>query len=135
MKTIIFITIILLMFPVVVINQSQNIDISLGKIYFPRPFIHAKKNYAKGIYWMVLTEKEKVPYFKIFNKEHELLFEEMAVIAPYKGRSKNFKYRVKKEFLRGYEYFRIKVTRPDNLIMAYFLVEKEETPKEEKKEN
>ena len=29
---------------------------------------------------------------------------------------------IKKELLRGYEYFRIKITKPDNLYMAYFLL-------------
>jgi len=132
MKTIIFFTIFVLLFPCLTVSQSQNVDISLGKVYFPRPFVHAGKNYNKGIYWMVLTEKEKVPYFKVLTKDHELLFEEMAVTAPYKGRAKKFKYRVKKELLRGYEYFRVKVTKPDNLIMAYFLLEKKEIKKEEK---
>ena len=58
------------------------------------------------------------------NKKKELLFEEMAVLKPYTGKYKKFKYRVKKEMLKGYEYFRIKVTKPDNLVMAYFLIKK-----------
>jgi hypothetical protein len=135
MKTIISITIFALLFPGLVICQNQNVDISLGKIYFPRPFIHAGKNYNKGVYWLILTEKDNVPYFKVLTKKHELLFEERAALAPYKGRSKKFKYKLKKELLRGYEYFRVKVTKPDGLVMAYFLLEKKEEKKEEKTNN
>jgi hypothetical protein len=132
MKTIICVTIFVLLFPGLAICQNQHVDISLGKIYFPRPFIHAGKHYNKGTYWMVLTEKDSVPYFKVLTKNHELIFEEMAVLAPYEGKAKKFKYRVKKELLRGYEYFRVKVTRPSGLVMAYFLLEKKEEKKEDK---
>ena len=99
-------------------------DINLGRIYFPRDFIQAGKDYNKGVYRVVLTQKDNVPYFNVYTKKNELLFEEMAVIAPYKGKYKKFKYRFKREMLRGYEYFRIKVIKPENLIMAYFLIKK-----------
>ena len=74
-----------------------------------------------------------MPWFKILNNKKEVLFEEMAVVRLNDTKNKNFRYRIRREMLRGYEYFRVKVTKPDKLIMAYFLVEKEkekeETPK------
>lgn len=99
-------------------------EINLGRVYFPKAFVHANKDYNKGVYRVTLFAKDGVPYFKVMNKKKELLFEEMAVIKPYEGKFKKFKHRVKKELLKGYEYFRIKVTKPDNMIMAYFLVKK-----------
>lgn len=103
---------------------AQADEINLGRIYFPKAFVHASKDYNKGVYRVTLFSKDGVPYFKVMNKKKELLFEEMAVVKPYEGKYKKFKYRVKKELLKGYEYFRIKVTKPDTLIMAYFLVKK-----------
>lgn len=120
-KIIIFIFIILI---ITFTFLAQGADINLGKIYFPKSFVHAGKDYNKGVYKVLLTAKDGIPYFNVSNKNNELLIEEMAVIKPYEGKYKNFKYRVKKELLKGYEYFRIKVTKPDNLIMAYFLIKK-----------
>lgn len=104
-------------------------DLNLGRIYFPRPFVHAGKDYNKGVYRMSLTEKEGVPWFKVFDKKKELLFEEMAVVKPYEGKAKRFRYRIRKEMLKGYEYFRIMVIKPDKRIMAYFFVKQKEAPK------
>jgi hypothetical protein len=104
-------------------------DLNLGRIYFPRAFVHAGKNYDKGVYRMSLTEKEGVPWFKVFDKKKELLFEEMAVVKPYKGKSRRFRFRIRKQMLKGYEYFRITVTKPDKRIIAYFFVKQEEPPK------
>ena len=105
-------------------QETQDKDINLGSINFPRAFVHAGKDYDKGIYLVTLTEKHGVPWFKVSNKKKELLFEEMAVVKPYKGRRKNFKYRVRKGFLKGYEYFRIRVIKPDKMVMAFFMVKK-----------
>ena len=104
-------------------------DLNLGRVYFPRAFVHAGKDYDKGVYRMSLMEKEGVPWFKVFDKKKELLFEEMAVVKPYEGKSKRFRYRIRKEMLKGYEYFRIMVIKPDKRIMAYFLVKQKEAPK------
>ena len=117
-------------------KNTQNIkneEINLGRIYFPKAFIHAKKDYNRGVYRVKFTKKENIPYFIIMNKKREPLFEEMAVVKPYKGKYKKFRYRLKREMLRGYEYFRIKLTRPDNFYMAYFLIKNREKRKEEKK--
>lgn len=122
MKKILIFIILTIFLSFALLSQVQ--EINLGKVYFPKSFVHASKDYNKGVYRVILTEKEGVPYFKILNKKKELLFEEMAVIKPYEGKSKKFKYRLKKEMLKGYEYFRIKVTKPDNLVMAYFIVKK-----------
>lgn len=117
-------------------KNTQNIkneEINLGRIYFPKAFVHAKKDYNRGIYRVKFTKKDEIPYFIILNKKKESLFEEMAIIKPYKGKYKKFRYRLKREMLRGYEYFRIKLTRPDNFYMAYFLIQKKDKIKEEKK--
>jgi hypothetical protein len=109
--------------------------LNLGRIYFPRPFVHAGKDYDKGVYRIMLTEIEEIPYFKVFTRKNEFLFDEMAIVRPYQGKSKRFKYRIKRELLRGYEYFRIVVTKPDNVLLGYFLLqkpEKAEAPAEEK---
>ena len=105
-------------------QENQDKDINLGKINFPKPFVHAGKDYNKGVYLVILTKKHGFPWFKVSNEKKELLFEEMAVVKPYKGRRKKFKYRLRKGFLKGYEYFRIRVIKPDNMIMAFFLVKK-----------
>lgn len=117
-------------------KNTQNIkneEINLGRIYFPKAFVHAKKDYNRGIYRVKFTKKDEIPYFIILNKKKESLFEEMAIIKPYKGKYKKFRYRLKREMLRGYEYFRIKLTRPDNFYMAYFLIQKKDKIKEENK--
>jgi len=105
-------------------QDNQDKDVSLGSINFPKAFVHAGKDYDKGVYLMILTEKHGFPWFKVSNKKKELLFEEMAVVKPNKGRRKNFKYRLIKGFINGYEYFRIRVIKPDKMIMAFFLVKK-----------
>jgi len=105
-------------------------DINIGKVYFPRPFLHEGKDFKKGVYMVSLTEKDGEPYFKVSDKNKKLLFEELAVVKSYKKGRKNFKYRVRKGMLKGYEYFRIKVIKPGKLIMAYFLIKKSpEAPK------
>ncbi|MCK4762410.1 MAG: hypothetical protein KAW12_09455 [Candidatus Aminicenantes bacterium] len=100
----------------------------LGRIYFPRDFVHAQKDYKKGVYRLNLISKEEVPYFQILSKKGELLFEEMGLVKPYKGRNKRFRYRLSKAMMRGYEYFRIRVTRPDKYIMAFFFIKQPEKP-------
>jgi hypothetical protein len=110
------------------------LDIKVGYITIPRPFIHARKNYDKGIYYVTLTAKEGIPYFNVHNQKKELLFEELAVVKPTKSKYK-FKYRVRKGFLKGYEYFKLKVVKPEADIIAFFLVKKEEKKEKEAKEN
>jgi hypothetical protein len=109
--------------------SAQEQVLNLGKIYFPRSFVHAQKDYQKGTYRLFLTAKGDVPYFKVFNAKNEFLFEEMAIVKPYKGKAKKFKYRIKKGIMRGQEYFRIQVTRPDNIYLAFFLLKKKPVKK------
>jgi hypothetical protein len=78
----------------------QTNDIKLGRIYFPKAFVHAGKDYNKGTYKVEFTVKDEVPLFKVFDKKNNLLFEELAVIKPFEGKNKKFKYRVKKELLK-----------------------------------
>jgi len=119
----VLIIIMLLVFYLMAFSQVND-EINLGRMYFPKAFVHAGKDFNKGVYLVKFGVKENVPYFFVYNKKKELLFEEMAVVKPYEGKYKKFKYRVKKELLKGYEYFRIKITKPDNLYMAYFLIKK-----------
>ncbi len=119
----VLIIIMLLVFYLMAFSQV-NEEINLGKMYFPKAFVHAGKDFNKGVYLVKFGTKDNIPYFFVYNKKKELLFDEMAVVKPYEGKYKKFKYRVKKELLKGYEYFRIKITKPDNLYMAYFLVKK-----------
>ncbi len=107
-------------------QANQEKDINLGKINFPRAFVHAGKDYNKGVYQVTLTEKDGFPWFKVFNEKKELLFDEMAVVKPYTRKRKNFKYIVRKGLLKEYEYFRIRVIKPDKMIMAFFLVKQQE---------
>ena len=55
-------------------QEAQDKDINLGSINFPKAFVHAGKDYDKGIYLVVLTEKHGFPWFKVSNKKKELLF-------------------------------------------------------------
>ena len=100
-------------------------DLQLGRVYFPRDFVHSGKNYKRGIYRLALTEKDGTPWFQVFDKKKEFLFDEMSVVKPNERKNKRFKYRLRKEMLRGYEYFRVKVIKPDKEIIAYFFVHKE----------
>ena len=110
-RTTVFIISIMLTFAIF----SQVKEIKLGRQYIPRDFIHAGKDFKKGVYIITLNSKDEIPYFFFYNKKMELLFEEMAVIKP-------FRYRFKKEMLKGYEYFRLKVIKPDNIYLAYLLI-------------
>jgi hypothetical protein len=116
------------------IKPQPTPPLKLGRIYFPRDFVHANQNYTKGAYSVTLISKDEIPYFQVANRKGDLLFEEMAVIKTYQTKAKGFKYRVRKEMLRGYEYFRIQVTKPGQQIMAYFLLKQTEKPAENEEE-
>ncbi len=132
-KIIIFISILFLSTAVFAAETDfGGLDIKVGYITIPRPFIHANKDYDKGVYYVTLTAKEGVPYFNVHNKEKELLFEELAVVKTVKPRGK-FDYKIRKGFLRGYEYFKLKVMKPEADITAFFLVKKKKKEKKEEK--
>jgi len=105
-------------------TNLEEIDITLGSIRFPRPFIHSQKGYDPGIYYITLTAKAGAPYFNVYSQTQELLFEEMAVVKANKGKTGKFKYRVKKGFQNKQEYFNLKVITSTHRIMAFFLVKK-----------
>ena len=114
--------------------NAQEQVLNLGKVYFPRAFVHAQKDYQKGTYRLFLAQKGEVPYFKVFNAKNEFLFEEMAIVKPYTGKNKKFKFRIKKGIMKGHEFFRIQVTRPDNIYLAFFMLKKQEVkPKKAEK--
>ncbi len=133
LSVLIIITLIFSVLNFAVDKQEVSKDIKLGKVYFPKTFVHNMKDYKRGVYRVILTEKEGVPYFNVYTKKKELLFEEMAVVKPFEGKYKKFKYRVKKEFLKDFEYFRIKVTKPEKVILAHFLTKKKVKKDKEKK--
>lgn len=99
-------------------------DIQVGRVNIPKPFVHQEQEFAPGAYQITLSEKEGIPVFLVNDNQNNLLFEELAVIKPYEGKGKNFKPRVRKAFLKDFEYFRIKVTTPENIYLAYFLMKK-----------
>lgn len=105
-------------------TNLEEIDITVGSVRFPSPFIHAQKDYDQGIYYITLTAKAGTPYFNVYTQTQELLFEEMAVVRPNKRKSGKFKYRLRKGFLNKREYFRLKVITPTHRLMAFFLVKK-----------
>jgi hypothetical protein len=105
-------------------TNLEEIDITLGSIRFPRPFIHAQKDYDQGIYYITLTAKAGVPYFNVYTQAQELLFEEMAVVKPNKRKSRKIKYRLRKGFSNKREHFSLKVITSTHRIMAFFLVKK-----------
>jgi hypothetical protein len=112
----------LLLIPCLLLSQSQ--DINLGKIDFPQAYIHAGQEFPQGSYEVVLTVKDSVPFFYVYNSMRELLFEELAIVKAHPWSKKASPYRVKKEFLKGDEYFRIMVSKPEQWLMGYFLVKK-----------
>jgi hypothetical protein len=104
--------------------SAQDQDIRLGAINFPQAYIHAGTEYPQGYYEVVLTFKDAVPFFIVYDSKQELLFEELAIIKENPRRGKAFAYRLKNEFLKGDEYFRIMVVKPGQRLMGYFLVKK-----------
>lgn len=114
--------------PAVQEKPAQPEETDLGKVYIPRDFVHADKDYSKGNYYISLFEKDGAPWFKVFNNKKEPLFEELAVVKAYKGKAKQSKPRVHKEFLKDFEYFRILVVKPDSRLLAYFLIKQKEVP-------
>jgi hypothetical protein len=100
-------------------------EINIGKINFPRDFTQKQNDHKKGVYQvkLVTKENEDIPYFRIYDKNDQLLFEEMAIVIPRKVKYGKFKYRIRKRMV-GNEYFMIKVTKPEKQIYAFFLTKK-----------
>jgi hypothetical protein len=112
----------LMLIPCLLLAQSQ--DINLGKINFPQAFIHAGKEFPQGKYEVIVTVKDSVPFFYVYNSQQELLFEELAIVKAHSKNKKASPYSLKKEFLKDDEYFRIKVIEPEQWLLGYFLVKK-----------
>jgi hypothetical protein len=111
-----------LFLPLLLSAQAQ--DINLGGIDFPKAYIHAGNEFPGGIYGVVLTMKDAVPFFNVYNSNQGLLFEEMAIVMRNSRGGKNSAYRLQKGLVKGGEYFRIKVLRSGQTVMAYFLIKK-----------
>jgi hypothetical protein len=104
--------------------QAQLQGRDLKMVRFPLAFIHTGKEYPAGNYWLVLAEKDGQSLFSVQNAQKELLFEELAVVKARSGGGTGSGFRVSKELMKDKEYFRIKVTTPDQWLMGYFLVKK-----------
>lgn len=111
-----------------VASFAQTADINLGRVFFPRDFVHAGKDYGKGIYRIMLTQKDNVPFFSVYSPKKELLFDELAVLKPNDAKGIRKGWRLRKELLKGDEYFRIRVLKPGQLVLAYFLIKAEKPP-------
>jgi hypothetical protein len=139
-KTIIFVVLVMALyatgFAQAEAAPTEAKELNLGRIYFPKPFIHAGKDYNRGVYHVTLFEKEGVPWFKVLNKKKEPLFEELAIVKPFKKKRRGSRFWVRKGMLSGYEYFRLKVIKPDKEVIAFFFTKqkqkqtakKEQTP-------
>ncbi|HLP61714.1 MAG TPA: hypothetical protein VK186_22935 [Candidatus Deferrimicrobium sp.] len=108
--------------------EQGGTETDIGRIYISRDFVHADIDYKKGNYYISIIEKDGSAWFKIFNNKKELLFTEMAVIKAYEAKVKRTKIRVRKEFLKDYEYFRVTVIKPDNNLILYFMIKQKEVP-------
>jgi len=97
---------------------------NLKKIGFPQAFIHAGKEYPAGIYWLLLTMKDGQPLFVVHNAQKELLFEELAVAKAKAAIQIGPSLRLKKEFMKNREYFRITAYTSGQKLMGYFLVKR-----------
>lgn len=94
---------------------------NLGRVYFPRNFIHSQKEYQRGFYHVKVVEIDDALYFHVSNrKTKQLLFEELAIVLPVKSRNQRFKFRTQRNMLGGLEYFRVKVITPREHIVAFF---------------
>ena len=110
------------------ISFAQTADINLGQVFFPRDFVHSGKDFSKGTYRVMLTQKDNIPFFSVYSPKKELLFDEMAVLKSSETTGIRKGWRVRKELLKGDEYFRLRVLRPGQLVMAYFLLKAGKTP-------
>ena len=100
-------------------------DLNLGNVKFPRAFVHGDQNHVAGVYRLSLTEKDGVPWFQVFDGKGSQLFEEMGVVTLKKSRTGKRGFRLYREMLRGYEFFRVRVVQPERRVTAYFLVKQQ----------
>ena len=94
-------------------------DVTLGTVRIPRAFVHGDVTHTAGVYRLVLTEKDGHPWFKVQDAQGNPLFEEMAVVKENKSPKMRRAFRMKREILRGYEFYRIRVIQPERWVMAY----------------
>ncbi len=104
--------------------SAQSQDVSLGGINFPQAYVHAGTEYPKGNYAVVLTFKDSVPFFNVYNSEQGLLFEEKAIVITRPGSRKSVPFSIKKGMVKDGEYFRIIMIRPDQRLLGFFLIKK-----------
>ena len=109
---IVFITIVVLTF--FLFSYERNI----GNVYFPS-FVQKDTVYNAGRYKVKVNEENGNYYFSLY-KKGDLVLKELAVMKPAEHPFKG----VKKQILKGKEYFRIMFYHDKNLIMGYFLLKK-----------
>jgi hypothetical protein len=97
-------------------------DVKIGKVKFPMDFIHAGKEFKAGVYQVLLTQKETVPYFVVSTVKNERLFDEMAIVKVAQKRKSGHKLTIKKDISKDAHYYRIEVFKPDAVVMAYFML-------------
>lgn len=137
MKKIIFLAVLVMAICAAGFAQEQakepEKELNLGRVYFPKTFVHAGKDYNKGVYQVTLFEKEGVPWFKVLTKKKEPLFEELAIVKPFEKKRRGARFWVQKGLMSGYEYFRLKVVQPDKEVIAFFFIKQsqKEAAKEE----
>lgn len=102
--------------------QAQLQGRDLKRVRFPQAFIHSGKEYPAGDYWLVLIEKDGQPIFTVQNAQKEMLFEEWAVVKSRGGSRSGRGFSVRKQLMKGGEYFRVLVTTPAQWLMGYFLI-------------
>lgn len=126
-KKMIMLSVLVLLVTIPALAQAldfTDLDVTIGTVKIPRAFIHAGKEYNKGNYWVTLKAKEGIPYFNVCDQKKELLFEELAVLIPLNAPTPTEKVwqHVTKKMMKDHEYYRIKVMRPDSMIIAYLLI-------------
>ena len=94
----------------------------LGRVNLPADFVHAGKDYAKGIYNLFLIEKESWPYFQVYDQKNELLFEEMAIVTVHAARQSRV---MRRGLTQNGEYYRVRLGRDTRELLAFFQIKAE----------
>jgi hypothetical protein len=95
----------------------------LKRIRIPRAFIHEGKEYPAGAYWMTLAKKDGQILFTVQNGQKETLFEELAIVKP-KTKGGGSSFHVDINGMKDGEYARVKISAPNEWMLAYFLLKK-----------
>lgn len=103
--------------------QEAAQPLSIGPITVPHAFVHAGKDFPKGRYILTLSTDAEHPAFTVQDAAKAPLFEEMAVVKE-SPRPVRKGFRVKREMLKGQEYYRICVRKGDRMYLLFLLLQK-----------